>query len=112
MFYMEGPCPICGTGTRGFRLCSDNVLVVGICDECEATWLDAERVDASDAVYVAPPEYLVSGRSCSIAAPSSRWATLSEKLSPSPGVALVYPTLATARDDRRGPNAGRVAVAR
>lgn len=78
MFYIEGTCPICGTGTRGFRLCSDEVTVVVTCDECEATWLDAQRVEASDVVYAKPPEYELPGRSCSIAAPSSRWATRSE----------------------------------
>ncbi len=33
MFYIEGTCPICGTGTRGFRLCSNNASVVVMCDE-------------------------------------------------------------------------------
>jgi len=78
MFYIDGACPICGTGNRGFRLCSDHVSIVVMCDECEATWLDAERVDASDVVYPEPPEFQVPGRSCSIAAPSSRWATRPE----------------------------------
>jgi hypothetical protein len=78
MFFIEGACPICGTGTRGFRLCSDEASVVVMCDECEATWLDAERVDASDVVYAEPPEYVLPGRACSIAAPSSRWATRAE----------------------------------
>jgi len=78
MFYIEGACPICGTGTRGFRLCSDNASVVVMCDECEAIWLDAQRVDASDVVYADPPDYVLPGRKCSIAASSSRWATRAE----------------------------------
>lgn len=78
MFYIDSTCPICGTGTRGFRLCSDEASIVIMCDECEAIWLDVERVEASNAVYAEPPEYQLPGRSCSIAKPRSRWATRPE----------------------------------
>lgn len=78
MFYIAGTCPICDTGTRGFRLCSDKVTVVVVCDECEATWLDAQHSNASDVVYAKPPGYQLPGLSCSIAAPNSRWATRQE----------------------------------
>ena len=78
MFYIEGACPVCGVGTRGFRLCSDKVTIVIMCDECEAAWLDPRRVAKTDVVYTKPPHYQLPGRSCSIAAPSSRWATHAE----------------------------------
>ena len=72
---MQSPCPICSAGLRGFRLCSDGVSVVLMCDECDAVWLDPARVDASEVVYPEPPEFLVEGRECSIAAPPGQWAT-------------------------------------
>lgn len=75
MFYIAGRCPVCDSGTRGFRLCSDRMTVVVMCDECDATWLDARCVDVSEVVYPQLPDFRLPGRSCSIAAPSSRWAT-------------------------------------
>ena len=78
MFYVEGSCPICGTGTRGFRMCSDKTSIVVMCDECDSIWLDAERLQACNVVYAEPPEYLLPGLACSIAAPSSKWATRTE----------------------------------
>lgn len=78
MLFLASVCPICETGARGFRLCSDQQTVVVMCDECEALWLNARRIQASDAVYAKAPDFRPPSLACSIAAPMSRWATLSE----------------------------------
>lgn len=47
MFHV-GPCPICGNGLRGVRVCCGRPVV--ICDECDAVWATpdvADRISAS-----------------------------------------------------------------
>ncbi len=78
MWCIDGACPICGTGTRGLRMCSDNARIVAMCDECDAVWLSPHGVGAKDAVFAAPPLFLLPGHDCSLATPSARWATRSE----------------------------------
>jgi hypothetical protein len=76
MFYLKSTCPLCGTGMRGFRLCNDARTVVVMCDECDATWIDAREVELSSMVHPDPPAFQVPGLSCSIM--GSRWASRSE----------------------------------
>ncbi len=77
MVYLEEYCPVCGTGTVGFRLCSDGVALVLMCDECDALWATPDRWSTTPALYSQPPDFTVPGMRCSIA-PPSRWATSSE----------------------------------
>jgi hypothetical protein len=78
MLYTSSECPICGTGARGFRLCSDRRTVVVMCDECDSVWIDAMRLEPSEVVYPRPPDFVPDGLTYSIASPESRWATRSE----------------------------------
>ena len=79
MFRLRGYCPICGTGSVGFRRCSRSEAVVLMCDECESIWLDPEEIDRDHVHYVSAPGFAVEAlQDCSVKAPESRWATESE----------------------------------
>jgi hypothetical protein len=77
MYFLAGECPICNSGTRGFRLCSDQQTVVIMCDECDSVWLDARCLEASDVIYPTSPHFLLPGQSYGVGR-GSRWATKSE----------------------------------
>ncbi len=78
MFRVKGECPICGTGSIGFRVCSGESTLVLMCDECDSLWTDPRSTHASKALYAEAPDFLVPGLSCSIGAPASRWASREE----------------------------------
>jgi hypothetical protein len=78
MICVASVCPLCGEGSRGFRLCSDQRTLVVMCDECDAIWLDIRRLEAEQAVYPSAPTFKLPNRDCSVMAPQSRWATRAE----------------------------------
>ncbi len=78
MFYIESPCPLCKTGSRGFRRCSDNTTIVLMCDECELIWLNPKNMDLSEAVHASPPSFIIPGLNCSFGGAQSGWATREE----------------------------------
>jgi hypothetical protein len=41
-----GTCGVCGTGNIGVRVAASGRCVVGMCDECDAVWVDA-RLESS-----------------------------------------------------------------
>ncbi len=74
-----GTCPFCNQGTVGFHLASDQKTMVMLCDECDAVWLDPERMELNALIW---PDrgaaYFVSEISLSLAHPLARWATRAE----------------------------------
>ena len=78
MFYAKIGCPICGTGVVGFYLCSDQITIVLMCDECDAVWLDPTTTDGAHALYLGGPPFMVPGTDCSLQHPPARWANASE----------------------------------
>lgn len=78
MLYIAGLCPLCEAGVRGFRLCSDGVTIVALCDECDSIWIDPRQLDISHVVDHDLATGDIPGLSCSIARPKSRWATRAE----------------------------------
>jgi hypothetical protein len=41
--YDVGPCPVCGDGLRGVRICCGTPVI--LCDECDATWSSPALTD-------------------------------------------------------------------
>ena len=68
-----GFCRICGTGPLGLRECGGCNAVVVLCDECDATWTDAD--------FSSKPRFAQAGRlpcphcEASLIEKPSRWAT-------------------------------------
>jgi hypothetical protein len=77
MFFFAVECPVCGAGTRGFRLCSDKKTIVVMCDECDSVWLDPSHVTASKVIHPDSATGLISSLKCGIGM-GSRWATREE----------------------------------
>jgi len=73
--YIKAACPICGTGTRGFRLCKNAATVVIMCDECDSVWSNPANIGASDVVYMEEPDFRIPGMSGLAAYISNNWAT-------------------------------------
>src|SRR5689334_22325122 len=79
MVFIEPSCPICTTGTIGFRLCSNRLRMVLMCDECNSVWLDPATIQAENAHYPKPPNFVVPITvDCSISKPLSQWASRDE----------------------------------
>jgi len=68
-----GFCRICGTGPLGLRECGRCHAVVVLCDECDATWIDAD--------FSGTPQFASDGElpcphcQASLIKKPSRWAT-------------------------------------
>lgn len=79
MFYIDTYCPICRSGLRGILRCSDKKTLVIICDECDAIWLDPVNLDADQALFVSPPDFVIPGLDCSVGdKQDAGWATRDE----------------------------------
>ncbi len=71
--YYVGFCRVCKTGPLGLRRCGQCGNVVLLCDECDATWNDAD--------LAAPPQYAKDGElpcpkcEASLVESPSHWAT-------------------------------------
>ncbi|WP_145193066.1 hypothetical protein [Gimesia chilikensis] len=78
-YYIEELCPICRTGSIGFRMCSDNNAIVFLCDECGTVWLNPNHVSVESALFPESPEYYVEQLQCSLASSTgAKWATKEE----------------------------------
>lgn len=75
MIFIETLCPICTTGTIGFRRCASGDQVVLMCDECDSVWRNPMRINAHEALYPQPPDFVVPALKCSVRPPLSIWAT-------------------------------------
>lgn len=78
-YYIEELCPICRTGSIGFRKCSDNKTIAFVCDECDTVWPDPEDISVESALFPESPDYYVEQLQCSLASSTgARWATKEE----------------------------------
>lgn len=78
MLYVRGECPFCDQGMVGFRRCSDGVMIILLCDECEALWLDPARRTVDDLLWPSPPYAQIPGSPHSMFGGRSGWATRDE----------------------------------
>jgi hypothetical protein len=76
MLYVDGTCPCCDAGMMGFRICSDGITVVVVCDECDRAWFDARRLGTADAEAVNLPRWRIADSEVFLE--GSRWATRGE----------------------------------
>lgn len=70
--YDVGPCPICGQGLRGVRICCGQPIVV--CDECDAVWSSPSLSDR--VATTSDPRCESCGQS--LWGDQARWATREE----------------------------------
>jgi len=70
--YDVGPCPICGQGLRGVRICCGQPVIV--CDECDAVWSSPSLSDRISTT--ADPPCASCGQS--LWGDQARWATREE----------------------------------
>lgn len=70
--YDVGPCPICGEGLRGVRICCGQPVIV--CDECDAVWSSPSLSDRISTT--ADPVCQICGRS--LWGDQARWASREE----------------------------------
>jgi hypothetical protein len=78
MHYIQKICPICNTGSIGFRRCSDGATIVLMCDECDSLWIIPNDILPGTVLYAQPPDYVVPGLACSISGGKAGWATIDE----------------------------------
>lgn len=67
-----GTCSVCGTGTIGIRVAASSCSVVGMCDECDAVWLDALLQDGPH--FLPQPELPCPRDGSSLRSPPAHWA--------------------------------------
>ena len=70
------PCPSCGEGQVGYRLCGDRETVVLLCDNCALVWMHPNKVDADHARDPLNPEFARIHPQVELRA--SRWAEAKE----------------------------------
>ena len=79
MYYASPKCRFCEQGAVGFRLCSDGVSIVLVCDECDGTWVGPEDLSVDKIQFPKDPGFTVMPLGCSISkGQGARWATLDE----------------------------------
>jgi len=76
MFYIKQFCPICKTGTIGFRFCEGENRIILMCDECDTVWNSPDNISVCHALFLTPPGFCISGTNCCLIA--SHWATREE----------------------------------
>jgi hypothetical protein len=70
-----GTCSVCGTGCVGIRV-SAKSGIVGMCDECDAVWLDKKLTDGPH--FPEQPDLPSPGDGSSLRSHPAHWATLEE----------------------------------
>jgi hypothetical protein len=71
-----GTCSVCGTGNIGIRVAASGRTVVGMCDECDAVWLDQVLQDGPH--FPQQPELPCPGEGSSLRRPPAHWASQTE----------------------------------
>lgn len=71
-----GKCSVCGTGNIGIRVAASGRAVVGLCDECDAVWLDHGLRDGPH--FPQQPELPCPGEGSSLRSPPAHWASQTE----------------------------------
>ena len=74
--YVEQFCPLCKTGTIGFRFCDGENRVILMCDECDSVWESPDNICIDNALFLDPPQFCIPGTNCCLM--QSRWATMEE----------------------------------
>lgn len=57
MIFLQKQCNICGGGLIAYRLCSDQLSLVLMCDECEAVWVDKSDIGVVQPIFPAAPDF-------------------------------------------------------
>ncbi len=70
------PCPLCGVGDIGFRICAGGERLVLVCDGCGYLWLHPSRLEAQDACDLLSVDFRRSHPDIDLR--PSRWATRQE----------------------------------
>ena len=71
-----GTCSVCGTGTIGIRVAASAGCVVGMCDECDAVWLDHQLQDGPH--FPQQPELPCPRDGSSLRSAPAHWADQTE----------------------------------
>jgi hypothetical protein len=85
-------CTVCGTGNVGIRVSASGKRVVGMCDECDAVWLDHDLRDGPH--FPQQPELPCPDEGSSLRDPPARWATTSEAVPTEWAAAVIEETQA------------------
>jgi hypothetical protein len=73
MMLRVGACTVCGTGNIGIRVAASGTTVVGMCDECDAVWLDAGLQDGPH--FPRQPEIPCPSDGSSLRTAPAHWAS-------------------------------------
>ncbi len=85
-----GTCSACGTGNIGIRVAASGRHVVGMCDECDAVWVDRELHDGPH--FLQQPSLPCPGDGSSLCNPPSHWANRTEAVAAGWGDAVLGET--------------------
>lgn len=83
------PCPNCGEGQVGYRLCANRETVVLLCDNCALVWMHPNKVDADHARDPLNPDF--ARQHPQVELRTSRWANEKEIQGWGWGVYVVKP---------------------
>jgi hypothetical protein len=71
-----GTCSVCATGNPGIRVAASGKIVVAMCDECDAVWLDAHLRDGPYSPE--QPDLPCPGEGSSLRSAPAHWASSAE----------------------------------
>jgi hypothetical protein len=71
-----GTCGVCGTGNIGIRVAASARRVVGMCDECDAVWMDPKLQDGPH--FPKQPELTCHADGSSLRHAPAHWASRAE----------------------------------
>jgi hypothetical protein len=75
MFYV-GTCSVCGGGNVGIRVSASGCCIVGLCDECDAVWLEPRLTRAP--LFPEQPHLPCPDHGSSLRDAGSHWADRGE----------------------------------
>lgn len=76
MLFARDTCSCCEQGQVGFALCADHEILVLVCDECYAVWIDPKERSVASALFPDMHDFTIPGLNCSLA--GARWSTREE----------------------------------
>ncbi|QDU06331.1 hypothetical protein V6x_60830 [Gimesia chilikensis] len=75
MYYI-GICPACEQGALGLRICSSQLDLVILCDECDALWISSDT--SVSPVFPEQPDLPCPSCKGNLSVPPAHWAGLGE----------------------------------